>query len=264
MSIKIEDWEVVGWRHAIKGMRNALESWDKSESMFYDHVDFEKQEIHYHDILKQPYGTAYFDDIPEDIVKKLSKASYHERGFSLGENDLKLMMTLNKGGTSESKYRRFIICYVDITAPLYMLKELDTYRHGVEKLSCSTMHRIHTRDLTLDDFSHEHLFNKYGDPSMNINYGFKHPTDVLVDLIHVINHFREEYIFNDKDKKYWWQLIQLLPSSYNQKRTYMFSYEALAKIYKERKNHKLDEWHELCAWIETLPYSELITGKENA
>lgn len=291
MSIKIEDWEVVGWRHAIKGMRNALESWDKSESMFYDHVDFEKQEIHYHNILKQPYGTAYFDDVPEDIINKLSEASYHESGFSLGENDLELMMRLNKGGTSESKYRRFIICYVDITAPLYMLKELDTYRHGVEKLSCSTMHRIHTRDLTLDDFSHEHLISEEEVDELienNENYDEDaclfyselnpvqdgrelnmevnpviYPIDILKMTIKMINQCRKTYK-EQKEKRYWWQLIELLPSSYNQKRTYMFSYEALAKIYKERKNHRLDEWHELCDWIETLPYSELITGKENA
>lgn len=287
MSIKIEDWEVVGWRHAIKGMRNAMESWNISESMFYDHVDFEKQEIHYHNILKQPYGTAYFDDIPEDIVNKLSEASYHESGFSLGENDLNLMMTLNKGGTSESKYRRFIICYVDITAPLYMLKELDTYRHGVEKLSCSTMHRIHTRDLTLDDFSHEHLIscdevgelmdedNNYDedaclfyselDPDENApelpmaSNTIVYPLDVLNITIKMINQCRQTYM-EQKEKRYWWQLIQLLPDAYNQRRTYMFSYEALAKIYKERKDHRLDEWHELCAWIETLPYSEIITG----
>lgn len=291
MSIKIEDWEVVGWRHAIKGMRNALESWHLSESMFYDHVDFEKQEIHYHDILKHPYGTACFDDVPEDIVNKLSKASYHESGFSLGENDLKLMMTLNKGGTSESKYRRFIICYVDITAPLYMLKELDTYRHGVEKLSCSTMHRIHTRDLTLDDFSHEHLISEEEVDELienNENYDEDaclfyselnpvqdgrelnmevnpviYPIDILKMTIKMINQCRSVYK-EQKEKRYWWQLIELLPSAYNQKRTYMFSYEALAKIYKERKNHRLDEWHELCDWIKTLPYSELITGKENA
>lgn len=290
MSIKIEDWEVVGWRHAIKGMRNALESWDKSESMFYDHVDFEKQEIHYHNILKQPYGTAYFDDVPEDIINKLSEASYHESGFSLGENDLELMMRLNKGGTSESKYRRFIICYVDIMAPLYMLKELDTYRHGVEKLSCSTMHRIHTRDLTLDDFSHEYLISEeevdelienneaYDEDAclfyselnpvqdgreldMEVNPVI-YPIDSLKMTIKMINQCRKVYK-EQKDKRYWWQLIQLLPSAYNQKRTYMFSYEALAKIYKERKNHKLDEWVDFCAWIETLPYSELITGKEN-
>lgn len=288
MSIKIEDWEVVGWRHAIKGMRNALESWDKSESMFYDHVDFEKQEIHYHDILRRPYGVVALEDIiPQEVEKKLSEASYYQGGFSLGEKDLELMMRLNKGGTSESKYRRFIQCYVDITAPLFLLKQLDTYRHGVEKLSCSTMHRIHTRDLTLDDFSHEHLISYdevgelletdenyvedaclfYSDlnpdenaPEMPIESNTViYPLDVLNITIKMINQCRQVYM-EQREKRYWWQLIELLPDAYNQRRTYMFSYEALAKIYKERKEHRLDEWHEFCAWIETLPYSEIITG----
>lgn len=288
MSIKIEDWEVVGWRHTIKGMRNALESWDKSDSMFYDHIDFEKKEIHYHDILRRPYGVAALEDIiPQEVGNKLSEASYYQGGFSLGENDLNLMMRLNKGGTSESKYRRFIQCYVDITAPLYMLKEMDTYRHGVEKLSCSTMHRIHTRDLTLDDFSHEHLISNeevfdlinkdenyeedaclfYSDlnpdedaSELPIEFNtVVYPLDVLNITIKMINQCRKTYM-EQREKRYWWQLIELLPDAYNQRRTYMFSYEALAKIYKERKDHRLNEWHEFCKWIETLPYSEIITG----
>ena len=288
MSIKIEDWEVVGWRHAIKGMRNALESWDKSDSMFYDHIDFEKQEIHYHDILRQHYGSSDLVHSPDQNLNVLlSTASYFNHPFSLGEHDLDLMMRLNKGGPSESKYRRFIQCYVDIMAPLFFLKQLDTYRHGVEKLSCSTMHRLHTRDLTLDDFSHEHLISCdevgelmdedenydedaclfYSDlnpdenaPELPIESNtIIYPLDVLNITIKMINQCRKTYM-EQREKRYWWQLIELLPDAYNQRRTYMFSYEALAKIYKERKDHRLDEWRELCAWIETLPYSEIITG----
>lgn len=262
MSIKIEDVEVVGWQKAIKGARNALESYHRSDSIFYDHVDLKNREIQWHDIMGCYNGTSPIEFTDgEDILDAMSAATHYKHHFGIGKNDYDLMMKLAKAGTSHSKYRRFIICYVDIIAPLYMLKELDTYRHGVEKNSCSTMHRIHSKEITLDDFSTEHLLDRYGDPSMNVNYGQKYPLAILQDTIYALNRFREEFLATN-DKLYWWQIIQLLPSSYNQKRTYMFSYEALAKIYSERKDHKLDEWRKLCEWIETLPYSEIITLKE--
>ena len=154
-----------------------------------------------------------------------------------------------------------ITVYLDITAPLYWWKEFDTYKVGTVANSCSTMHKIHSKEFTLDDFSCEHLFDRYGDPSMNLNYAYKYPKAVMYDLIDILNNYR--FWYNEtKDKKYWWQMIQLLPTSYNQKRTVMLNYEVLANIYKSRRNHKLDEWHTLCDWIEKLPYSELITGNE--
>lgn len=211
--IKIENTKVVGWEDAIRGMRNPKNSWNRMDSdfgLYYDHPDD-----------------------PEPVER-----------ITIGPNDHKLMMTLAKGGPVHAKYRRFIMVYVDITAPLYWWKEADTYRIGVEKNSCSTMHKIHDKEFTLEDFSTDHL----EDFSWNR----------LADTIEHMNICRKHYI-ETKDKKWWWQMIQLLPSSYNQKRTMMISYEALADIYEWRRNHKLDEWREVCEWIESLPYSEIIT-----
>jgi hypothetical protein len=230
--LKIEHTEVYGWEAAIRGMRNPMNSWSKSDSgMTVDE--------YYHDY------------------------------FEIGDNDYSLMMKLRKAGADHRKFMRMIVVSFDITAPLYWWKEFETYRVGVapnptdiEMNSCSTMHKIHEKEFTLDDFSHEHLIGEYGDPSMNLNYAGKYPAAVLRDLIHVLNNFRTWYL-ETKDKKYWWQMIQLLPSSYNQKRTVMLNYEVLANIYKSRRNHKLDEWHTFCDWIESLPYSELITGGDN-
>ena len=164
--------------------------------------------------------------------------------LAIGDNDLDLMLRLAKGGSSHAKYRRMITVSVDITAPLYWWKEFDTYKIATVANSCSTMHKLHSRDLTLDDFSHEHLFNIW--------------LDTLELTIRAINTARNDYILTN-DKRLWRQMIQLLPTSYNQLRTVTLNYEVLHNIYHQRRNHKLDEWHTLCEWIETLPYSEVIT-----
>ena len=202
--IKIEHTEVLGWESAIRGMRNPMNSWDKSDSAIVLHA-----------------------------------------AVAIGDNDLGLMTRLRNAGTDHRKFMRMITVYVDLTAPLYWWKEFDTYKVGTVANSCSTMHKIHANEFTLDDFSCEHL-----------NFG---STTVLQSIINQLNACREVFT-ETKDKEWWWQMIQLLPSSYNQKRTVMLNYEVLANMYHSRKNHKLDEWHELCRWIEGLPYSELITG----
>ena len=254
--IKFENTEVMGWEHAIRGMRNPMNSWKKSDT---DWKWFDDEE-----------PNNYIDWCDEDV-------GYYK---IIGPNDLDLMKRLRNAGTDHRKFMRMITVYVDITAPLYWWKEFDTYKVGTVANSCSTMHKIAAKEFTLEDFSTEHLFDRYGDPSMNLNYGGKHPIDMMNDLIRTLNHFRHWYL-ETNDKKYWWQMIQLLPSSYNQKRTVMINYEVLANIYKSRKDHKLDEWAEtklvgdhpnsmypnkftngFCDWIKTLPYSELITGEE--
>lgn len=216
--LKLENTEVVGWEHAIRGMRNPKNSWSKSDSVFTLHE---------------------LEDWPHDIIMTFD---------DLGPNDHNLMVQLADGGPVHAKYRRMITVYVDITAPLYWWKEFDTYKVGTVANSCSTMHKIHAKEFTLDDFSHEHLV----DQSL---VGFE-------TTIQYLNACRECYL-ETRDKKYWWQMIQLLPSSYNQKRTIMLNYEVLVGIYKWRRNHKLDEWHTFCDWIEELPYSELITGRKD-
>lgn len=234
--IKIENTEVVGWEAAIRGMRNPMNSWEKSDSGFCathgpDHCT---------DCIYSNNCTATEGEI--------------EANYIIGPNDHDLMMRLAKGGPVHAKYRRMIVVYADITAPLYWWKEFDTYKVGTVANSCSTMHKIHEKEFTLEDFSHEHLFNH-----AEVYNGYA-STAVLECTIGALNEFRNLYLYT-KDKRYWWQMIQLLPSSYNQKRTVMFNYEVLANMYESRKNHKLDEWRKLCKWIETLPYSELITGK---
>ena len=222
--IKIENYEVVGWKHAIRGLRNPMNSWGKSDSLFHLMID---------------------GDRPEDFV---------------GKNDFDLMKCLRNAGTDHRKFMRMIAVYLDITAPLYWWKEFDTYKVGTVANSCSTMHKIHEKEFTLADFSHEHLMTEM----VGIN-GYTEGTcsiDILRAIIYLLNYYRKCYIEDGKSKDDWWQMIQLLPSSYNQRRTIMLNYEVLANIYKSRKNHKLDEWVEFCKWIETLPYSELITGKE--
>ena len=226
--IKLEKTEVFNWKSAIRGMRNPKNSWEKSDSTFY--------------IEPSP------DSDPKYSVV-------------LGPNDHKLMMQLAKAGTDHAKYRRQIIVSVDITAPLYWWKEFDTYKVGTVANSCSTMHKIHAKEFELDDFSHEHLTNG----SINL----------LKEIICELNKCRIFYErYDEMDNKnftngpitckkdLWWQMIQLLPSSYNQKRTVTMNYENLANMYKSRKNHKLEEWHVLCDWIKTLPYSEIITLEE--
>lgn len=171
----------------------------------------------------------------------------------LGENDLNLAKKLCNAGTDHRKFMRMIAVYVDVTAPLYWWKEFDTYKVGTVANSCSTMHKITDKEFTIDDFSIEHLNDDRSAEVSNLEW-FEH-------LITHLNRDRKRFI-ETKDKQYWWQLVQLLPSSYNQKRTIMLNYEVLANIYKSRRSHKLDEWREFCKWIEGLPYSELITGEE--
>ena len=239
--IKFENTEVIGWKHSIRGMRNPKNSWDKSDS---------------------GYKCPYYNN-------KKTVCSGCNENICLGSNDLDLMSRLRDAGTDHRKFMRMIVVYVDITAPLYWWKEFDTYKVGTVANSCSTMHKIADKELTLDDFSCEHLIN-YDLYSCNetdvpvikeffsINCG---GIQLLNLTINVLNYYRKKYT-KTKDKKYWWQMIQLLPSSYNQKRTVMLNYEVLTNIYKSRKNHKLDEWSiGFINWIESLPYSDLITGK---
>lgn len=230
--IKIENTEVMGWEHAIRGMRNPKNSWDRMDSHF---------NVSCEDMDCDNCPTRGNDSCVEDLV---------ELGCILGPNDHKLTMQLASGGPVHAKYRRMITVYMDVTAPLYWWKEFDTYKVGTVANSCSTMHKIHAKEFTLDDFSVEHLDILDGmDYRISIN-----------DTINFLNTARTKFL-ETRDKKYWWQMIQLLPSSYNQKRTIMLNYEVLHNIYISRKDHKLDEWKIVTRWIETLPYSELITGK---
>lgn len=281
--LKLEHTEVVGWEAAIRGMRNPLESWERSDSFW-----------NYHPCEECNGNASCIDD------------------FHIGENDHDLMTRLRDAGTDHRKFMRFLDVYVDITAPLYWWKEFKTYRVGrafgddepdilpipedylefdIEMNSCSTMHKIHSKEFTLEDFSHEHLMNfdnsNYWEEDDD-NSCFIDKKEVIVPMallgdyiIPMLNVARQKYVevsaeinkchFNELEKKarlvalqkqYWWQMIQLLPSSYNQKRTLKLTYEVLANMYKSRRNHKLDEWHTFCDWIESLPYSELITGSE--
>lgn len=197
--IKLEHTDIHGWEAAIRGMRNALESWDRSDSDF---------------------------------------AEYSGSLIKIGENDLKLMKKLSKAGDDHGKFLRFIDVTVDITAPLYWWKEFDTYKVGTVANSCSTMHKIHAKEFTLEDFSCEHLL---------------FPVEQLFPTIQILNGWRSRYL-ETKDKKYWWQMIQLLPTNYNQRRTIKLNYQVLKHMYHARKHHKLDEWRKVCEWIESLPY----------
>ena len=244
--IKIENSEVLGWEHAIRGMRNPMNSWEKSDSGYC--------------------GRDLLRNCRTCVHRNTSYPACYS-GFDLGPNDYDLMVRLRNAGTDHRKYMRMIAVYVDITAPLYWWKEFDTYKVGTVANSCSTMHKIHAKEFTLDDFSYEHLLEPKdvhvpNDSCCNWNWegcGIISPIDVLEETVNMLNKARKMFL-ETKDKKYWWQMIQLLPSSYNQKRTVMLNYEVLANIYKSRKDHKLDCWRDFCSWIETLPYSELITG----
>ena len=241
--IKIENVEVLGWEAAIRGMRNPMNSWDKSDSGFGCGNDKE-----------------YFCENCSSSFHCTSRTTT----YNIGSNDLKLMRTLCKAGSDHRKFMRMINVSVDITAPLYWWKEFDTYKVGTVANSCSTMHKIHAKEFTLDDFSHEHLIT--GEKPL-VEGGVDAPEPpnaiwLIHRIIQTLNQYRDLYL-QTKDKKYWWQMIQLLPSSYNQKRTVMLNYEVLVNIYNSRKNHKLDEWVEFCKWIENLPYSELITGEKH-
>lgn len=233
--IKLENTEVTGWEAAIRGMRNPLNSWEQSDSSF--------------------------EDVFED---KENLNTYYMKNAEIGPNDFNLMKRLRNAGTDHRKFMRMIAVYVDITAPLYWWKEFDTYKVGTVANSCSTMHKIADKEFTLEDFSCEHL-------GIIVPAELNDGEEVFQNLwivslkrtIEDLNIARCSYIREqnaDLKKKYWWQMIQLLPSSYNQRRTVMLNYEVLANMYKSRKNHKLDEWHTFCDWIMSLPYSELITG----
>jgi hypothetical protein len=254
--LKIENTEVLGWGHAIRGMRNPMNSWEKSDS-----------------------GVCPDDCNDCDRYSVCGHSWNRGYDYTIGPNDLDLMKRLRNAGTDHRKFMRMLVVYVDITAPLYWWKEFDTYKVGTVANSCSTMHCIHKHEFTLDDFSHEHLmsFDEVYGTDDKISYcedcgTYSSPLGILEDTIRALNFYRRKYLETKskpmKDekarqalmKKYWWQMIQLLPSSYNQKRTVMLNYEVLANMYKSRRNHKLDEWHTLCDWIEGLPYSELITG----
>ena len=237
--LKIENTEVIGWEAAIRGMRNPKNSWEKSDSG----ICFDTIACH----------TCRAD-------RNHCKSRMENKEFVVGYDDMNLMTRLRNAGTDHRKFMRMIAVYLDITAPLYWWKEFDTYKVGTVANSCSTMHKIAAKEFTFDDFSHEKLINSacMGVQEQHIGWG---PMQVLAATIECLNSYRELYL-KTSDKKYWWQLIQLLPSSYNQRRTIMLNYEVLANIYKSRRNHKLDEWHTFCDWIETLPYSELITGKD--
>ena len=249
--IKLENTEVLGWEAAIRGMRNPMNSWEKSDSFFY--------------------GGENWD---------------------IGSADHDLMMRLAKAGSVDAKYRRMIVVTVDITAPLYWWKEFDTYKVGTVANSCSTMHKIHSKEFTLEDFSCEHLIKlediedkdggipcdrmiiydagredyNFTDEMFEDDY-YEDPTittwpmQLLKITIEGLNKYRAKFL-ETKNKRYWWQMIQLLPSSYNQRRTVMLNYEVLAGIYPKRKDHKLDEWHDFCDWIKSLPYFEIITLEE--
>ena len=261
--IKFENTEVIGWEAAIRGMRNPMNSWEKSDSGYCSYYDGCEK-------------TRECDSLPGC--------------YEIGPNDLDLMKRLRNAGTDHRKFMRMIVVYCDITAPLYWWKEFDTYKVGTVANSCSTMHKIAAKEFTLEDFSCEHLLDTEAsriicDNHLNSMFGPTRefettPRRFVLSLIDILNFYRSAYL-QTKDKEYWWQMIQLLPSSYNQKRTVMMNYEVLANIYKSRKNHKLDEWAEtklvgdhpnsmypnkftngFCDWIKTLPYSELITGEE--
>lgn len=245
--LKIENTEVVGFEAAIRGMRNPMNSWDKSDTNWQTH-----------------FG--------DDRVLVTDSKFMSDSELIIGSNDLNLMTRLRNAGTDHRKFMRMITVYLDITAPLYWWKEFDTYKVGTVANSCSTMHKIADKEFDVNDFSHEHIEELDGD-EYNMSY------DWLLRTTDILNYYRKKYStaseklsrdITDAERKhvlaqqklFWWQMIQLLPSSYNQRRTVMLNYEVLANIYKSRRNHKLDEWHIFCDWIERLPYSELITGKE--
>lgn len=235
--IKIKNTQIYGWEAAIRGMRNPMNSWDKSDSW---------------------YGCRSGDYGHTEAFLCNDKCRC-DCQFCIGQDDMKLMKKLASAGTDHSKFMRMITVTCDIVAPMYWWKELDTYKVGTVRNSCSTMHKIHDKEFTLDDFSHEHLNN-----GIRENTGTFVTTDtelVMQIIINCLNFLRERYV-NTKDKQYWWQMIQLLPSSYNQRSTVQLNYQVLRNMYHSRKNHKLDEWHDFCHWIESLPYSELITDKE--
>lgn len=258
--IKIENVEVMGWEHVIRGMRNPMNSWGKSDSGY---CKFDDNRIKCRNCIDNSNCVGDYDNL-----------------FHLGKADHELMMRLAAGGPVHAKYRRMIVVYLDITAPLYWWKEFDTYKVGTVTNSCSTMHKIVEKEFTLEDFSSEHLIKDEENPIYSALNDERLDGGGLLGLtVNVLNHWRKKYLETAEQladgmthdemvrlqamkKEYWWQMIQLLPSSYNQRRTVMLNYEVLAGIYPMRKNHKLDEWREFCQWIEQLLYSEIIVGEK--
>lgn len=241
--IKFENTEVMGFDHAIRGARNSYNSWDKSDS-FWCKDDLE---------VECPDSCSFLEMCP--IYDS-------ENVYIIGKNDLDLMKRLVKAGPSHRKFMRMITVYVDVTAPRYLWPEIDAYKVGTVRNSCSTMHRIAAKEFTLEDFSWEHLNGEddvcnfvCGDHSDQLT-----TIDILKCTIEALNFWRRKYL-ETKDKNGWWNLIQLLPQSYNQKATLMLNYEVLSAMYHQRKGHRLDEWHDFRHWVEGLPYSELITGE---
>lgn len=237
--IKFENVQIVGFEAAIRGMRNPMNSWEKSDSGYC-------------------MDTLSCDSCI--VSQNNCNKCIEDHAFIIGPNDVDLMKRLRNAGTDHRKFMRMITVYVDIIGPLYWWKEFDTYKVGTVANSCSTMHKIADKEFTLEDFSCEHLDRFVEDTGGDIVpvHDFKRPLEYTIECLNIA---RKLYL-ETKDKKYWWQMIQLLPSSYNQKRTVMMNYEVLANIYKSRKDHKLDEWStDFCDWIKTLPYSELITGE---
>lgn len=220
------------WEAIIRGMRNPLNSWDKSDS--------------------KECRDLFCGECNEECLP-------YSNGFIIGSNDFDLMKRLDKAGTEHRKFMRMIAVYIDITAPLYWWKEFDTYKVGTVTNSCSTMHKIAAKEFTMEDFSCEHLETISRLDEDGEEYK---PYMLMKEMIKCLNACRKTFM-ETKNKTDWWQLIQLLPSSYNQKRTVMLNYEVLANMYHQRKNHKLDEWRTFCEWIKTLPCSELITGEEH-
>lgn len=270
--IKIENTQVFGWEAAIRGSRAPMNSWEKSDSAFL-------------------HGTTYYD-ILGHMINPIADYDDGTNGENIiGLNDHKLLVNLCKGGTEESKWRRMVHVQMDVTAPLYWWKEFETYKIATVSNSCSTMHKIHAKEFTLDDFSCENLVDLESDDwnlaaaismseiipvgtgieqsvmvdiigrNWNNADPFIMPKDLLRATIKLLNVCRYNFL-ETKDKKYWWQMIQLLPTSYNQRRTIDLNYEVLAAQYRQRKDHKLDEWHQYCDWIRGLPYSEFITMEE--
>lgn len=236
--IKFENQDVYGFEAAIRGMRNPMNSWDKSDSCELDCKLF-------------PCEGCAFEQLCEER---------YPRAYEVGKNDLALMRKLAHAGDDHGKFARFINVTVNITAPLYWWSEFDTYKVGTVANSCSTMHKIHEKEFSTLDFSDEHLLNGraytdiYDQDGRNISMA---PSELLGHIINYLNIYRKLYL-RTKDKEYWWQLIQLLPSSYNQRRTVQLNYQVLNRIYNARKTHKLDEWHVFCDWVEKLPYFKQI------
>lgn len=240
--IKIENTDVYGWEAAIRGARNPMNSWDKSDSAYCEKHITDREAC-------KNCPVFHADDLYCDSI------------YIIGPNDKKLLQSLASAGPDHGKFLRFITVSLDITAPLYWWKEFDTYKVGTVANSCSTMHKIHAKEFELDDFSHEHLATSHTDsfPLAGIYKGIiTSPLGMLHNTIDVLNVARDRYL-ETKDKSYWWQMIQLLPTSYNQRRTVLLNYQVLKSMYHARKHHKLDEWRDFCDWIQTLPYSELIT-----